>query len=76
MQDKGILTPYGTRFFTPDDWIVQIRSHDGRTWKKGVQPEAKKDEAVKIAMLNCGIFDEDIAHIEIKRRKDTWQTAK
>ena len=77
MKSKGIMTPYGMRVFTPDDWIVQIESHDGRTWKKGVQPDAKKDDAVRVAMLNCGIFEEDIANITIRRRRDAWlNTAK
>jgi hypothetical protein len=71
MKADQLVTPTGVRIFSPDDWIVTVYTSDGKSFKKGVQPEAEKEEAIHAVLRTCQINPSMIKDIDIRRRRQT-----
>ena len=69
MQQAGFQSPTGYRLFTPDDWVVRIRYHDGTVVRKGVDSKVEQDHAMRVA-LQAARGNEIPADAEIRRRRD------
>ena len=69
MHGAGFQAPLGFRLFTPDDWVIRIRYHDGTVVRKGVDGKVDQDDAMRVA-LNATRGREIPADAEIRRRRD------
>lgn len=72
IEGAGFTAPMGFRIYTPDDWVVRIRYHDGTVVRRGVDAKVDRDEAMRVALLATR-GKEIPADAEIRRRRD-WDT--
>ena len=69
---NGISTPVGFRIFTPDDWVIRIEYDDGTVLRKGVAGDVQEEEAVRVALRTCRLFEQPKS-IDARRRRD-WSS--
>ena len=66
---NGISTPIGFRIFSPDDWVIRIEYDDGTVVRKGVEGGIDQDDAVRVALRTCRLFEKPKS-IDTRRRRD------
>jgi len=66
----SMLTPFGSRIFTMQDWLVRIKTADGRIIWKGVQPDATEETAIRCAVGSTYLRSDMIADVQIMRRSE------
>jgi len=69
---NGIVTPVGFRIYAPDDWVIRIEYDDGTVLRKGVAGDVQEDEAVRVALRTCRLFEQPKS-IDARRRRD-WSS--
>ena len=67
---SSMLTPFGSRIFTMEDWLVRIKTADGRIIWKGVQPDATEETAIRCAVGSTYLRYDMIADVQIMRRSE------
>lgn len=67
---SSIITPLGHRIFTMRDWLVRIKTSDGRIIWKGVQPEASEESAMRCAVGSTYLQSDMIEDVQIMRRSE------
>lgn len=67
------MTPLGFRIYSPDDWIVLIKKHDGTVRVVGVQPNLPQEAAHSAALLHARIPATEIADVDVLRRRDAMK---
>lgn len=68
-----MLTPFGSRIFTMEDWLVRIKTTDGRIIWKGVQPDATEETAIRCAVGSTYLHSDMIADVQIMKRSERLQ---
>ena len=66
----SILTPFGSRIFTMQDWVVRIKTVEGQVIWKGVQPEVSEERAVDVACRSTYLPKSMIQDVQIMRRSE------
>ena len=67
---SSMLTPFGSRIFTMEDWLIRIKTADGRIIWKGVQPDVTEETAIRCAVGSTYLRSDMIADVQIMRRSE------
>ena len=73
MNDHGMVSPFGFRLYTGDDWVVRIEYDDGTVLRKGVDGAVDEDRALQCAVRSGRLIDIPKS-VEIRRRRDWSKT--
>tara|TARA_Y100001963_G_C6579176_1_gene352578 strand:+ start:211 stop:414 length:204 start_codon:yes stop_codon:yes gene_type:complete len=63
----------GIRVYSPNDWIVRIKKHDGSVRLVGVQPNVHQDAAAFAALRHAMIPEAEIADVDVLRRREAMK---